>query len=124
MSRRIFLVEDNLLIRQTLTEMLEDVADAEVVAWADGEEQAVERMQASTWDVALVDLFLQTGSGLGVARAFADRRADQRLYVVSNYATQDMRERCHLIGVDDVFDKSTELERLIDTLLNDHAPRH
>jgi len=33
--------------------------------------------------------------------------------VLSNYATSDMRERCAQLGVDAVFDKSTELDDML-----------
>jgi DNA-binding NarL/FixJ family response regulator len=116
MSRRVFLVEDNPLIRQTMTEMLEDVGDAHVVAWADAEMPAIKAMHHTVWDVALVDLFLTEGSGIGVASAFKDRAASQKLYVVSNYTTRDIRDRCSCIGVDGVFDKSTELDHLLEVV--------
>lgn len=116
MPHRVFLVEDNSLIRQTMAEMLEELSDTEVVAWADTEDAAIAGMQGVQWDVALVDLFLTQGSGLGVARAFGRRPANQRLYIVSNYATADIRERCSHLGIDGIFDKSTELDRLLEVL--------
>jgi DNA-binding NarL/FixJ family response regulator len=116
MQRRIFLVEDNPLIRTMLAEMLEELAGAQLVAWAESERGAIEAMQIVEWDVALVDLFLKEGSGLGVARAFMNRPAEQRLFVVSNYATNDMRERCKNYKVDGIFDKSTELDELLEAL--------
>jgi DNA-binding NarL/FixJ family response regulator len=116
MSLRIFLVEDNPLIRQTMQEMLEEVLGAHVVAWADGEDAAIAAMRRTEWDVALVDLFLVEGSGLGVARALEQRGATQRVYVLSNYATPSIRERCAAIRIDGIFDKSTELDRLLEVL--------
>ncbi|WP_326540434.1 response regulator [Pseudorhodoferax sp.] len=122
MPHRVFLVEDNPLIRQTMTEMLEELSDSTVVAWADGEDEAVAGMQKVEWDVALIDLFLVQGSGLGVARAFAQRSTAQRVFIVSNYATTDIRERCSHLSIDGIFDKSTELDRLLDVL--QATPRH
>ncbi|KQP36248.1 response regulator [Pseudorhodoferax sp. Leaf274] len=116
MPLRIFLVEDNPLIRQTMQEMLEEVLGAQVVDWADGESAAIEAMRRTEWDVALVDLFLVQGSGLGVARAFEQRRAGQRIYVLSNYATPSIRERCNAMAIDGIYDKSTELDRLLEVL--------
>lgn len=116
MAHRIFLVEDNPLIRRTMTEMLEDIADVEVIAWADGETAAVAEMGHTDWDVALIDLFLAEGSGLGVVRAFQQRPSARKLYVVSNYATAEIRKRCWALGVDGIFDKSTELDSLVDRL--------
>lgn len=116
MPLRIFLVEDNPLIRQTMQEMLEEVVGARVVGWADGESQAIDAMRRTDWDVALVDLFLRQGSGVGVARAFAERDTGQRIFVVTNYATPSMRERCATAAVDGLFDKSTELDNLLEVL--------
>lgn len=116
MPLRIFLVEDNSLIRQTMQEMLEEVLGAQVVAWADGENAAIEALRHTAWDVALIDLFLKQGSGLGVARALERRDAGQRIYVLSNYATPSIRERCAAIALDGIYDKSTELDLLLEVL--------
>jgi DNA-binding NarL/FixJ family response regulator len=116
MPLRIFLVEDNPLIRQTMQEMLEEVVGAQVVGWADGEAKAIEAMRRSEWDVALVDLFLLQGSGIGVARGLEQRGPGQRVYVVTNYATPSMRERCASAAIDGLFDKSTELDSLLEVL--------
>ena len=66
------------------------------------------------WDIAVVDLFLAQGSGLGVLRHLRARSPSQRAVVLSNYATADMRRRCREAGADAVFDKSNELEAFID----------
>jgi len=42
-------------------------------------------------------------------------RLPQRV-VLTNYATLDMRSRCRALGADAVFDKSTEVDELIDWL--------
>ncbi|WPG41256.1 hypothetical protein [Variovorax sp. EBFNA2] len=65
-----------------------------------------------TWDIAVVDLFLKTGSGLGVLRGCEGRKPHQRVVVLSNYPTAEMRTQCLALGADAVFDKSTELEGL------------
>lgn len=116
MTQRIFLVEDNAIVRESMAEMLRELAGADVVAWDETEDGAIRQMRQAEWDVAIVDLFLAEGTGLGVARAFAQRQPSQRLYVVTNYATPSMRERCDRCGADGVFDKSTEVERLIEVL--------
>jgi len=48
-----------------------------------------------------------------VLGAVRRRRASQRVIVVSNYATPEMRARCLAAGADKVFDKSTEVEALL-----------
>ena len=36
------------------------------------------------------------------------------MVVLSNYATPDMRKRCAQLGADAVFDKSNEIDALVD----------
>jgi CheY-like chemotaxis protein len=52
------------------------------------------------------------GSGKGPkVRSWAPaRRPDQLVIVLTNYATDDMRQRCLAAGADVIFDKSNELE--------------
>ena len=116
MPFKTYLVEDNPVIRENLTGLLEDIADAGVVAHASGEDEAVRwlKKHRDAWDVAIVDLFLDQGNGLGVIDACRQRRADQKVVVLSNYATPDMRARSKALGADAFFDKSAEIEQLLD----------
>jgi DNA-binding NarL/FixJ family response regulator len=42
------------------------------------------------------------------------RRTGQKVVVLSNYATPDIRKRCAQLGADAVFDKSNEIDALVD----------
>lgn len=110
-----YVVEDNPTIRENLISTLEELVPVEAVGTSDTEEQGAEwlmRNQAQ-WDLAIVDLFLKKGSGLGVLQACRARRPLQKIVVFSNYATPEMRRRCAELGVDAVFDKSTEIDCLL-----------
>ena len=115
MAFRTYLVEDNPVIRENLVGFLEDVADTTVVAHASTEDEAVHWLHDhhDEWDLAIVDLFLQQGNGLGVVGACRDRAAHQKVVVLSNYATNDMRERSRALGADAFFDKSAEIDQLL-----------
>jgi DNA-binding NarL/FixJ family response regulator len=116
MTFKTYLVEDNPVIRDNLVGFLEDIADATVVAHASGEAEAVSwlRKHSDSWDVAIVDLFLDQGNGLGVVDACRKRSAHQKVVVLSNYATPDMRARSKAMGADAFFDKSAEIDQLLD----------
>jgi len=111
-----FLVEDNKTIRENLIPVLEDMADARVVGFAETESAAASwlREQGERWQLAVIDMFLKEGSGLGVLRSCARRGRHQRVVVLTNYATEDMRERCMALNADAVFDKSNEIDAFID----------
>jgi DNA-binding NarL/FixJ family response regulator len=112
-----FVVEDNAVIRESLIGALEELAPVEVIGTAEDERSAVEWLghghDAPVCDLMIVDIFLKSGSGLGVLRAARDRQPPMTMVVLSNYATADMRRRCLALGANRVFDKSGELDELI-----------
>ena len=116
MSLRAYIVEDSPTIRENLIETLHELAQVEAVGLADTEAEgrAWLTQNPDAWDIAVVDLFLRQGSGLRVVEACRQRRAGQKVIVLSNHATSDMRRRCAQLGADAVFDKSTEIDALLD----------
>ena len=116
MALRIYLVEDNLLIRENLTSTLMEMASAAFVGWAEGEREAIGWLSDNTndWDLVIVDLFLKQGNGLGVVGACRTRATCKKLVVLTNYATPAVRERCMALGADAVFDKSNDIEKLVE----------
>lgn len=114
---RTFIVEDNKVIFDNLVSTLQELANVEVVGHARNETDAVNWLRKDgsheAIDLMIVDIFLHTGSGLGVLKAAQDARLGGRRVVLTNYATPDIRQRCTQLGADRVFDKSCELEDLI-----------
>ena len=110
-----FVVEDNAVIRESLVAALEELAPVEVIGTAEDERAAVEWLGQGddACDLVIVDIFLKSGSGLGVLRAAHDRHRPMTMVVLSNYATADMERRCLALGASRVFDKSSELDELI-----------
>lgn len=116
MKLKTFIVEDNPTIRENLIATLEELASVESVGVAETESDGTSWLTAhrTQWDLAIVDLFLRQGSGLGVLAACRARLPHQHMVVLSNYATADVRQRCAQLGVDAVFDKSNEIDALVD----------
>lgn len=116
MKLKTYIVEDNATIRENLIATLEELATIDPVGAAETEDDGKAWLTDPTaqWDLAIVDLFLRQGSGLGVLAACRERKPHQRVVVLSNYATPDVRMRCAQLGVDAVFDKSNEIDALVD----------
>lgn len=112
---RTFVVEDNPTIRENLISALEELAPVQTVGSAESEEEGAAWLNGhgDQWDLAIVDLFLKSGSGLRVLEACRRRGTLQKMVVFTNYATREMRVRCAQLGVDAVFDKSTEIDNLL-----------
>ena len=115
-SLRIFIVEDSPVIRENLTAALEELGPVRVVGCAEDEAGAIGwlRRRRDDCELVIVDLFLKRGSGLGVLEAARDLGDGPSLVVLSNHATPEMRRRCLALGADRVFDKSNEIDALVD----------
>ena len=114
MPFRVFIVEDSSTIRDNLIETLKELAQFEPVGTAETEHEAKRWLARNDWDLAVMDLFLREGSGLNVLEACRQRKAGQNVVVLSNHSSRDVRWRCKQLGADAVFDKSTELEALVE----------
>lgn len=120
MQLKTYVVEDNPIIRDNLIATLEELAGVTTVGTAETEKEGIEWLtsDSNAWDLGIVDLFLKQGTGLGVVSACKKRLPTQKIIVLSNYATPDVRKQCVLLGADAVFDKSTEIDELLEYCTN------
>ena len=116
MQLNAYVVEDNPNIRENLIGALEELTCVKVVGTSAGEDEGLDWLHghADEWDVAIVDLFLKQGSGMHLVQRVRRQRATQKVIVFSNYVNASVRKRCAQLGVDAVFDKSTEIDALVD----------
>ena len=114
-SLKTFIVEDNALIRRNLAETMTELLNVKVLGFAETEVDALSWLNEHRrdWQLLIVDLFLLRGTGLGVLKRCQNRSVHQRVVVLSNYSTDEMRSRCIACGADAVFDKSTELDQFL-----------
>ena len=112
---RIYIVEDSSVIRENLIDALHENAPIEVVGTAEDERSALTWLsdRSHACDLAIVDIFLKNGSGLGVLKAMADLPEAPVCVVLSNHATPEIRAKCAQLGALKVFDKSNELDEML-----------
>jgi DNA-binding NarL/FixJ family response regulator len=120
----VFLVEDDPRIRAQLVPALADLGAASVMGTAETEAQAIDWLakHKGQWDLAVVDLYLKEGHGLGVLEWALGRDPHQRVVVLTNSASEAMRTASKQAGADAVFDKFTELQEFFDYCLKMHLP--
>ncbi|HUR90522.1 MAG TPA: response regulator [Ramlibacter sp.] len=116
MHLQAFVIEDNATIRENLIGTLEELTCVKVTGTSATEDEALAWLggHAETWDLVIVDLFLKQGSGIHLAQRIKRARPTQKIVVFSNYINASVRKRCAQLGVDAVFDKSTEIDSLVD----------
>ena len=111
-----YIVEDNATIRENLIGALEELTCVRVVGNSATEDEGIAWLDQNMqdWDMVIIDLFLQRGSGIRLVQRITRKRTSQKVVVFSNYVNPSVRKRCAQLGVDAVFDKSTEIDFLVD----------
>jgi len=105
---RVFLVEDLQRMRGLLEELFASLGGIEVVGSASTEAEARLWLQdhRGGWDLAVIDLVLDQGSGMQVIRECKADPDGGKVVVFSSYATAGVRQHCLDLGADAVFEKN------------------
>lgn len=111
---KVFLVEDSLKIRSLLIEILQQTGQVDVVGYADRQTDALNQLRLIAWDVAIIDIALREGNGLPV---LAGLQSDDKTYgtriVLTSSPSSEMKTRTLALGASAFFDKSSDLDLLI-----------
>ncbi len=115
---RAFIVEDNPVILEGLSEALAEMADVETVGSAATQDEARAWFKDGqhSCDLVIIDVYLRSGSGIGVLEDLAGIAIPALKVVLTNYVSVEVRSRCQALGADGLFDKSTEIEELFEWL--------
>lgn len=109
MARRVFLVEDLRGMRALLADLFATIGGLEIVDASTTEAEARLWLDEhpGAWDLAIIDLVLAEGSGMGVIpQARRRARPGAKVVVFSGYASPGIRSHCLSLGADAVFEKS------------------
>src|SRR5580704_13732197 len=114
-SRRILLIEDSAVLTRRLVDLLSEPGRVEVAAQATTQSEAVSRLQQSAFDVLVVDIELAEGNGVAVIRAARQLYppdAQPLIVVLTNYASDFVRDHCFAAGADYFLDKMRDIAKL------------
>ena len=111
------IVEDNPALLELLTGMLDGIDGIRIVGSAASEADAIALIQATRPQLAIVDLELREGTGLKVLSAIQSTPRDSgstRAVVFSNHSHPVVRSRCLALGAEAFFDKSFQMDELLE----------
>ena len=111
----VLVIEDSPMIRDSLVEIINADAGRCVTATTDNEQDAVAIVRRGEVDIAIIDLQLRHGSGVGVLRQLDADRSVLKI-VLTNFSSPLMRQRCIDLGADFYFDKSREFELVVQVI--------
>jgi DNA-binding NarL/FixJ family response regulator len=117
---RVFLVEDSRNMQSALADLLDSLGGFVVAGQELGETQATawSEQHAKDWDVAIVDLVLENGSGFHLFQRLLRENPKGRVVVFSEYATPVLKQKCLALGAHAVFRKSelSEFTRFLESI--------
>jgi len=90
---RILIVDDHAMMREGIAAILNKEPDLEVCGEAESPAEALERLEATAPDLAMVDLSLKEGSGLDLVKDLHARRPELPVLVLSMHDESIYAER-------------------------------
>jgi DNA-binding NarL/FixJ family response regulator len=108
MKQRVFIAEDLQRMRELLIHLFSCGGEFQVVGTACTEDEADQWLatHGDAWDVAIIDLVLDEGSGTHVIRRAREEHYGGLVAVLSSCVTDNLREHCYVLGADNVFDEA------------------
>jgi two-component system OmpR family response regulator len=114
-ERRILLIEDSEVLSRRLVDLLSEPGRLNVASQAATQADALSRLQEGHYDVLVVDIELAEGNGVAVirqARQLYPPEAQPLIVVLTNYASDFVRDHCFAAGADYFLDKMRDISRL------------
>lgn len=112
----VFVVENSLNMHGSLQSALSDIPEVKVVGHAVSESGAIERIDALLPDAVILDIGLQSGSGIGVLENVKKHHAGIKVMVFTHYTDEFYMDRCKRAGADYFLDKSFQFMQLREVL--------
>lgn len=113
---KLFIVENSNYLRERLTRLVSQRKDIHVVGHAATAHEAGENIRHLQPDVVLLDIRLDQGTGLDVIKQVKKQGQPPVFVVLTNYAYPQYRDRFTQYGAEYFFDKSQELDVMLQAL--------
>lgn len=112
----LFIVENSNYLRERLTRLIGQRKGIQVIGHASSAAEAVDSIRRTRPDVVLLDIRLDQGSGIDVIKQIKTRGQPPVFVVLTNYAYAQYRDRFKQYGAEYFFDKSQELDVMLQAL--------
>lgn len=114
----VFIVEDSEAMRESLRSMLSEFHNVRIVGYAADETGAIEHINALLPDVVILDLNLQSGTGVAVLKNIKKNHAEIKVMVLTNCNGELYVDACKRANADYFFDKSFQFMQVREVFSN------
>ena len=113
---RILIADDSKIYRTYMIDLLSRIEGIEIAGQAEDSPSAVEAIERLKPDVAILDIRMPGGDGILALETIKRNTVNPKTIMFTNYPYPQYRKKCMDAGADYFFDKSTEFEKLVETL--------
>lgn len=113
---QVLIVDDSRLVRERLVELVDGIANVEIVGQAATVAEGIAAVSALHPDFVLLDLKMPDGDGIAVLDAAKHLDHAPIVAMLTNHPFPQFRKRCLDAGADFFWDKSRDFTRIPATL--------
>jgi len=114
----VFIVEDSEAMRASLLAMLSEFHNIRIAGYAADEAGAIKQINTALPDVVILDLNLQSGTGVAVLKNIKKHHAGIKVMVLTNCNGELYADACKRANADYFFDKSFQFMEVRELFFN------
>ena len=113
---KILIADDSELIRDSLANLISGIPAITIIGQAENTREAETYINRAAPEIVILDIRMPGGNGMGLLKKIKTQSPHTVVIMFTDYPYQLYRERSMELGADYFFEKSTEFEKLINTL--------
>jgi DNA-binding NarL/FixJ family response regulator len=113
---KVFIADDSVVVREKLKEAIEEMGSFKVVGESGNAEQAILEIRRLNPEVVILDIRMPGGGGLPVLKDIKAREPVRTAIVLTSFPFPQYRETYLAAGTDYFFDKTRDIQKLLDVL--------
>ena len=108
-------MEDDHRVHGIVADLLGSIGDIKPVSTVTTEAEANLWLEENPqgWDLAVIDLILDAGTGMGVLSKCRSGPDSRKVVVLSSYVSPAIEKHCRALGADAVFNKGSDMSQFI-----------
>ena len=114
---KIYIADDSVVVRGRLKEALEENGAMQVIGESGNAEQAIAEIRSLDPQAVIIDIRMPGGGGLPVLQDIKARTPGRIAIILTSFPYQEYRDTYLAAGADYFFDKTKDIPRMIETLL-------
>ncbi len=117
---KVLIADDSSIMRRRLTQMINELNFVDDLFEAHDFDQTIKGLSDIRPHVLILDIRMPGGSGIDVLKTIKFETRPQVVIVFTNYAYTQYFEKCMKLGADYFFDKSADIEKLVEVVRTCH----